>query len=520
MKVAGKNKKRDMLKLYESSIRSVSEGEIVSGKVIKITDKDVIVDVGLKSEGVVPLGEFKGSINVGDEIDVLVETVEDEDGLAVFSKEKADFTKAWNMVKKAYEDNEIIEGKVMKKVKGGMMVDLAGINAFLPGSQIDPVPIKDMDVFLGENIPVKVIKLNWNRKNVVVSRRAIIEATREERKKKAFDEVEVGQIREGIVKNITEFGAFVDIDGIDGLLHVTDMSWGRISHPSEVVTIGDTLTVKVLSVDKEAERLTLGLKQIQPYPWDNVEEKYPVGSKTRGKVVSLTDYGAFIEIEKGVEGLAHISEMSWTQHIKHPSQILAIGDVVDVVVLNIDKGNEKLSLGLKQAGPDPWLNLEERFPVRSVCSGKVKSLANYGAFIELEPGIYGLCHISELSLKRNISHPSQLLKKGQNVEVRILDIDKKNRRISLSLQQSYDPWKDMKNKFDEGKFVRAVVKKLKDRGIEVELKDGIDAFVPLSRLKVSSAEQLRDRYRVGDKVKMKVIEVIPENRRIILSEKI
>ncbi len=513
-------KREELLKLYESSIKILTEGEITKGKVVKITPNDVIVDVGLKSEGIVPRSEFKGPIREGDEIEVLIEDIENDDGVAVLSKEKADFAKAWKKVKQAHESNEIVEGKLIKKVKGGAIVDLFGVNAFLPTSQIDLYLVKDPDKILRDSIPLRIISLSERNKNIIVSRRAVIEEERQRKREKVLQELEPGQIKEGVVKNITDFGAFIEINGVDGLLHITDMSWGRVSHPSQILSIGDTVKVIILDVDRENERLRLGLKQMKPNPWENIEERYPIGSKAKGKVVNIMDYGAFIEIEEGVDGLVHISEMSWTQRIKHPSQIMSIGDEVEAVVLSIDKENERLSLGLKQAEVDPWINLEERFPVGSVHTGRVRSLVSYGAFVELDKGITGLVHISDMLWIKRITHPSQLLKKGAKVDVVILNIDKKNRRISLGLKQSLeDPWRSVKDRYKEGKIVRTKVSRILDRGIEVVVEDGIEAFIPLSRLKVKTSEELSKRYRVGDELKLRVVDVIKEHRRLILTEK-
>lgn len=521
-KESAKTKKREkLLKLYESSIKMLSEGEITKGTIVKITPSDVIVDVGLKSEGIVSRSEFKSPVREGDEIEVLVEDIENDEGVAVLSKEKADFVKAWERVKQAYENNEIVEGKLVKKVKGGAIVDLFGVNAFLPTSQIDLYLVKDPDEVLKDSIRLRVISVSERNKNIIVSRRAVIEEERQRKREKVLQELELKQIKEGVVKNITDFGAFIEIDGVDGLLHITDMSWGRVSHPSQILSVGDTVKVVILDVDRENERLSLGLKQMTPNPWENIENKYPIGTKIKGKVVNIMDYGAFIEIQKGVDGLVHISEMSWTQRIKHPSQIMSIGDEVEAVVLSIDKQNERLSLGLKQAEVDPWINLGEKFPIGSIHTGGVKSIVSYGVFVELDKGITGLVHISDMLWVKRITHPSQLLKKGEKVDVVILNIDKKNRRISLGLKQSLeDPWRSVKSKYKEGKIVRTKISRILDRGIEVIVEDGIEAFIPLSRLKTKTSEDLPKKYKVGEELKLKVIDVIKENRRLILTEKL
>lgn len=513
-------KREELLRLYESSLKILSEGEITKGKVIKITPSDVIVDVGLKAEGIVSRSEFREQIREGDEIEVLIEDIENDEGVAVLSKEKADFVKAWERVKQAYESNEVVEGRLVRKVKGGAIVDLFGVNAFLPTSQIDLYLVKDPDKVLKDSIRLRVISLSERNKNIIVSRRAVIEEERQKKREKVLQQLERGQAKEGIVKNITDFGAFIEIDGVDGLLHITDMSWGRVSHPSQILSVGETLNVMILDVDRKNERLSLGLKQMTANPWNNIEERYPIGTKTKGKVVNIMDYGAFIEIEKGVDGLVHISEMSWTERIKHPSQIMSISDEIEAVVLSIDKENERLSLGLKQAEVDPWINLEERFAVGSIHAGRVRSLVSYGAFVELDRGITGLVHISDMLWMKRITHPSQLLKKGEKVDVVILNIDKKNRRISLGLKQSLeDPWKSVKDKYKEGKVVRTKVSRILDRGIEVIVEDGIEAFIPLSRLKIKTSAELTKRYRVGEDLRLKVVDVIRENRRLILTEK-
>ncbi len=518
---AKEKKREELLKLYESSIKLVAEGEVTTGTVVKVTPTDVIVDVGLKSEGIVSRSEFKEEVSEGDEIEVLIEDIENDDGVAVLSKEKADFVKAWKRVKEAHESGEIVEGKLVRKVKGGAIVNLFGVNAFLPTSQIDLYLVKDPEKVLTDPIRLRIISLSERNKNIIVSRRAVIEEERRKKREKVLKELEPGEAKEGIVKNITDFGVFIEIDGIDGLLHITDMSWGRVSHPSQMVSVGDALKVMILDVDKEHERLSLGMKQMTPNPWIDIEERYPVGTKAKGKVVNIMDYGAFVELEEGVDGLVHISEMSWTQRIKHPSQIISLGDEVEAVVLSIDKDNERLSLGLKQAEVDPWINLEERFPVGSVHTGKIRSLVSYGAFVELDRGITGLIHISDMLWVKRITHPSQLLKKGEQVEIVILNVDKKNRRISLGLKQSLeDPWRSVKDNYQEGRVVQTKISRIQDRGIEVIVEDGIEAFIPLSRLNVESSDELASKYEVGEELQLKVVEVIQENRRLILTEKL
>ncbi len=432
-----------LLNIYESTIKDIKEGEIVSGKVLGVTKDDVIVDVGFKSEGIIPMHEFTEPVNisVGDEIEVYLEQIEDQNGQLVLSKSKADFMKVWDGIHEKHDSGELVKGKLVRRIKGGVVVDIMAVDAFLPGSQISLRQVPDFDALIGTEMDFKIIKLNKNRRNIVVSRRVVLEEDREKKRAKLLKEIEVGQTREGVVKNITDFGVFIDLNGVDGLLHITDMSWGRIKHPSEMVNLGETISVKILDFDEKTSRISLGLKQLTPYPWENIEEKYPIGKKVTGRVVSITDYGAFVELEKGVEGLIHISEMSWTQHIKHPSKIMNVGDKIDAVVLSVDRENEKISLGIKQMEPDPWETIEQKYPVGKVVSGKVRNLTAFGSFIELEEGIDGLIHISDMSWTKRIQHPSELMKKGDKIDVKILKIDHENRRISLGLKQLQDdPW--------------------------------------------------------------------------------
>jgi len=512
----------EMLAAYDETLQDIREGEIVSGKVIQVSESDVMIDVGFKSEGVIPIVEFGEPLNVkvGDEIDVFLESMENQEGQLVLSKQKADFMKVWDTIKESYENGSLVEGRIQRRIKGGMVVDLFGVDAFLPGSQVALRPVPDLDKLIGEVFSFKIIKLNKMRRNIVISRRVVLEEKRAKAKAEIIKELEVGQVREGTVKNITDFGAFIDLGGIDGLLHITDMSWGRVSHPSELVAIGDVLKVKVLNFDRERERISLGLKQLTPYPWENVEEKYPVESKVRGKVVSITDYGAFVELEKGIEGLIHISEMSWTQHIRHPSKVVAIGDVVEVMVLKVDKEGEKISLGLKQIQPDPWLTLEERHPVGSRVVGKVRNLTNFGAFVEIEEGIDGLVHISDLSWTRRIHHPSEVLKKSDKVEVVILNVDKQNRRVSLGYKQLIeDPWEHLATLYPVTTTVEGKILRLLERGVIVELPEDVEGFVPLTQLGRTDIHKPAEAFSVGETIPLKVIEFDLDNRKIILSAK-
>jgi len=512
----------EMFGQYEESLRSIGEGEIVRGTVLSIDEKDVLVDVGFKSEGIISLAEFPdpGSIKVGDIIEVFLEKMENQDGLVVLSKQRADFVRVWDRVKEAHDREQVVDGKLVRKIKGGVVVDLYGVEAFLPGSQIALRQVQNVDAMLGQTVQVKIIKLNKRRRNIVVSRRAVLEAERDRMKATILKDLAKDQIREGVVKNITDFGAFVDLGGIDGLLHITDMSWGRVAHPSELVKIGDKVRVKVLNFDPEKERISLGLKQLEAYPWEGVDTKYKVGDRIKGRVVSITDYGAFVELEKGVEGLIHVSEMSWTRHVRHPSKVVNIGDVIEAVVLKVDKANEKISLGLKQVEPDPWLTLDQKYPPGMRVKGKVRNLTNFGAFVELEEGIDGLVHVSDMSWTKRVAHPSEVLKKGDLIEVVILSIDKEHRRISLGLKQgSEDPWPQLAEKFPSGLQVTGTINRLFDRGAIVDLGDGIEGFVPLSQLGLDDLKRPNDAFEVGETLTMKVTRVDVPNHRLILSVK-
>jgi len=512
----------EMFSHYEESLRSIGEGEIVRGVVLRLDEKEVLVDVGFKSEGVIALSEFPdpSSIKVGDTIEVFLEKMENQDGLVVLSKQRADFVRVWDRVKEAYDEGKVVEGKLVRKIKGGVVVDLYGVEAFLPGSQIALRQVQNVDALLGQPVSVKIIKLNKRRRNIVVSRRAVLEEERDRMKATILKDLAKDQIREGQVKNITDFGAFVDLGGIDGLLHITDMSWGRVSHPSELVKIGDRVRVKVLNFDPEKERISLGLKQLEAYPWEGVEDKYKVGDRVKGKVVSITDYGAFVELEKGVEGLIHVSEMSWTRHVRHPSKVVNIGDIIEAVVLKVDKANEKISLGLKQVEPDPWLTLDQKYPPGMRVKGKVRNLTNFGAFVELEEGIDGLVHVSDMSWTKRVAHPSEVLKKGEAVEVVVLSIDKEHRRISLGLKQvSDDPWPLLADRFPSGMELNGTINRLFDRGAIVDVGDGIEGFVPLSQLGIDDLKRPNDAFETGETMTMKVTRVDVPNHRLILSVK-
>ena len=510
----------DILKDYDKSLDGIEEGHVVKGRILRITDKEVIIDVNFKSEGIIPISEFKNvqDFKPGDEIDVFLEQVEDSEGQIILSKSRADFLKVWDKIYDVFERQDTVEGRLVRRIKGGVVVDLFGVDAFLPGSQIDLRQIPDMDAIIGESFNFRVIKVNKTRRNIVVSRRVILEEDRSAQREKILSELDKGQVREGTVKNITDFGAFIDLGGVDGLLHITDMSWGRVNHPSEIVALGDKLQIKVLDFNEDKERISLGLKQLTEHPWKGIEDKFPEGSKVRGKIVSITDYGAFMELEKGIEGLIHISEMSWTHHIKHPSKIVGIGDIVEAVVLKIDKESQKISLGFKQLEPDPWENVPSEFPVGATLTGKVRNIAAFGAFVELKEGVDGLIHVSDMSWTKKINHPGEILKKGDAVEVKVLDIDQEKRRISLGIKQlTEDPWGDLAKEYTVGtEFADCEVVRILDRGIVVNLKDEVEGLIPLNQL-VEEVNHPSRLYKVGDKVPATVIEFDMEGRKIVLS---
>ena len=511
----------EMMALYEDTLSEIAEGEIVKATVLRKTESAVILDVGFKSEGLIPLEEFRDpeAIQPGDEVEVFLESLEDQEGVVVLSKKKADFLRVWEKIKEAYDDDRTVLGVLKRKIKGGVTVDLMGVDAFLPGSQIALRRVPNVDELIGQEYDFKILKLNKRRRNIVVSRRVILEEVRATKREALKTELEVGQVRKGVVKNITDFGAFIDLGGMDGLLHITDMSWGRIGHPSELCQIGDELEVKILDIDWDRERISLGLKQLQAYPWEDVAAKYPVGSRVRGRVVSITNYGAFIELEKGVEGLVHISEMSWTRNVRHPSQLASINDEIECVVLRVDEEEKKISLGMKQTEEDPWLALPAKYPTGTKISGVVRNLTSFGAFVEVEPGIDGLVHISDMSWTRRVQHPSEVVRKGEDVEVVILSIDPDQKRISLGLKQvDDDPWYELAQRFEPGTETDGHVVRLLDKGLVVDLGDDVEGFVPISQL--GTEEELGDpaeKFVEGDRLELKVLESDPINRRIVLS---
>src|SRR6476659_8425607 len=510
-----------MMELYNGTLASIDEGEIVKSRVLDIRDNMVVLDIGFKSEGTVPLEEFKDhpDLKVGDEVEVLLEHLEDQEGAVVLSKKKADFMRVWEKIRLAYENDQPVEGTLVKKIKGGVVVDLMGVDAFLPGSQIALRRVPNIDELLGQKFEFKIIKLNKRRRNIVVSRRVILENERAGKREKLMKELEKDQVRKGVVKNITDFGAFIDLGGVDGLLHITDMSWGRISHPSEMVAIGQELEVKVLDIDWQRERISLGLKQLQSYPWKDVAEKYPVGTRVQGKVVSITNYGAFIELEPGIEGLVHISEMSWTRNVRHPSKLVSIGETIEAVVLKVDPNEEKISLGMKQTEQDPWVVLPLKYPVGTRINGKVRNLTRFGAFVEIEPGIDGLIHISDMSWTKRVQHPSEVVKKGDAVDVVILNIDADNKRISLGLKQAQDdPWLKIGETYPVGTELDGSVVRLMDKGVVVDIGNDIEGFVPVSQLNFGNpVESPADISWEGQKVGVRVLEVDPIQRRIVLA---
>jgi small subunit ribosomal protein S1 len=516
----GDEEYQQLMDMYDGTIQDIKEGEIVKGRVIGITREDIIVDVGFKSEGIIPIAEFTGEVNikVGDEIDVYLEAVEDQNGQLVLSKQKADFMMVWDRIRNAHDAGELVPGRVKRRIKGGVVVDVMGVDAFLPGSQIALRQVPDFDALINEMMDVKIIKLNKSRRNIVVSRRVVLEDQRDRLRDELLDEIEVGQVREGIVKNITDFGVFIDLGGVDGLLHITDMSWGRMKHPSEMVQLGDKLDVKILDFDNKTSRISLGLKQLTAYPWEDIEEKYPINKRVKGKVVSITDYGAFVELEKGIEGLIHISEMSWTQHIKHPSKIMSLGDEVEAVVLSVDKENEKISLGIKQMEPDPWTMVHEKYPIDTTVQGKVRNLTAFGAFIEIEEGIDGLVHISDMSWTKRIQHPSEIMKKSEMIDVKVLRIDSENRRVSLGIKQlTDDPWPEYAKKYKPGNEVLGVITRVMDRGLVVELDGEVEGFVPTNQLGKEGMDKPTEKFNEGEQIPLKVIEFDKPGRKIVLS---
>ncbi len=476
----------ELMGMYENTLNEIEEKEIVTGRVVSIDEKYVVIDIGFKSEGIIAVNEFSSSVlenmGPGDEVDVFLDRVEDKEGQLILSRRKADILQAWEKIESAHETQEVVEGLIKRRIKGGMVVDLFGIDAFLPGSQIDVRPVRDFDAYVNKTMEFAVVKLNMAAENVVVSHRALIESDLEEQREQILDTIEAGQVLEGAVKNITDFGVFIDLGGVDGLLHITDLSWGRVDNPNEIVQLDQRLNVAVIDFDERSKRVSLGLKQLQPHPWESIQEKYPESMKVQGRVVSIADYGAFIELEKGVEGLIHISEMSWTQHIKHPSQLVEKDDVVECIVLNINEDEKKISLGVKQLTKDPWADILERFPIGSKHKGIVRNLTNFGVFVELEPGIDGLIHVSDLSWEDKVEHPNEVVSKDQEIDVVILGVDFDNRRITLGHKQVLEnPWEQYAREYAPGTEVKGEVVKVTDRGAFVKLPLGVEAFLNLTK---------------------------------------
>ena len=504
---------------YLSTFSDISEREIISGRVIGINEKEVLIDIGFKSEGIITRDEFsmEDLPEVGGKIDVYLERMEDESGKTVLSKEKADFLRRWIELRDIHDTGEIIKGTIVKRIKGGMVVDLKGVQAFLPGSQIDVRPVKDFDKYLNVEMDLKVVKFNEMRKNVVVSHKAILEESLAEKRDEIFSKLEIGAIMEGRVKNITDFGVFIDLGGIDGLLHITDLSWGRINHPSEIISMEDSLTVKVIDFDNEKKRVSLGLKQLTPHPWETVESDFPQGEKVKGKVVSMTNYGAFIEIKSGIEGLIHVSEMSWIRHVKNPSELYSLGDEVEAIVLSIDSDERKISLGAKQLTEDPWDKIEEKYSIGSVVNGKVINLTQFGAFVELEEGIDGLIHVSDFSWTKVIKHPKEMIDKDQKIEVRILEVSRESRRISLGIKQLIDdPWPELVKNYESGSVHEGEIVKVLDKGIILMLQDEIEGIIPFGAQSKKQRKEISQKYVVGNKISGSVMEVKPENKKVIL----
>jgi small subunit ribosomal protein S1 len=518
------NQYEKLLQEYESKYKNLKEGEIIKGRVLKITEGEVFVNVGHKSEGVVPIREVIGSdgkvtVKPGDEISVLLEQNEDVDGYLLLSREKAERIRVWDFVESAYRENRVITGRVVEKVKGGLSVDI-GVRSFLPGSQVDVKPIRNLDHFVNQQIRVRILKLDHKKGNIVLSRKAVVEEELETVRKDVHESLETHKPVKGTVKNITEYGAFVDLGGIDGLIHITDMSWGRINHPSEIFNVGDQVDVIVLNHDPENNKVSLGYKQLQPDPWLAVVEKYPVGTRVRGKVINLADYGAFVELEKGVEGLIHISEMSWNEKIKHPSRILSVGNWVEAVVLSIDTANKRISLGLKQTEQNPWEALKEKYPSGTVISGRVKNITDFGVFVEVEEGIHGLIHISDLSWSKRAKSPGEYVRKGDRVTVKVLEIDPVKQRLSLGLKQMQpDIWSEFFRKYRVGDNVEGRIVNLTTYGAFVELEDGIEGLIHVSEMGTERVENPQEHFQLGDVVKAKIIKMDQTEKKIGLSIK-
>jgi small subunit ribosomal protein S1 len=513
-----------VMNLYEESFKRFAEGEVVTGRIISIDKDHVLVDIGYKSEGQIRIHEFKNeegeiTAKVGDSVEVMVEWWDDEEERVVLSKEKAANIKIWDSIKKSYEEDGMVEGVISNRVKGGFSVDI-GVQAFLPGSQADLRPIRNLDELVGQTFQFKILKYNRKRSNIVLSRRAILEKERESKRAETLASIHEGQIVEGIVKNITDYGVFIDLGGVDGLLHITDISWGRVKHPSELFAVGDTISVKVLSFDLERERVSLGMKQLTVDPWSVASEKYPVGARVKGVVVSLTDYGAFIELEEGIEGLIHVSEMSWTRKVRHPSKVVSVAEEVEALVLDIKPESRRISLGMKQVVPNPWDVIAEKYPVGTTIEGKIKNITDFGLFIGIDEGIDGLVHISDISWIKRIKHPSELYKKGDVIQAIVLDIEKESERFSLGIKQLQDdPWKTVAERYEVGKEITGTITNLTDFGIFIELEEGIEGLVHVSEISKEKIKTPVGQYNIGEVITAKVMNINSDERRIGLSIK-
>ena len=520
----GEETMESLMDMYEESFKRFAEGEVVNGRIISIDRDSVQVDIGYKSEGQIPIQEFmdeEGNVraDVGDVVEVMVEWWDEEEEVVLLSKEKAEKVKVWDEIKRAHDNDGTVEGVIMNRVKGGFSVDI-GVQAFLPGSQADLRPIRNLDEMVGKTFTFRILKYNRKRSNIVLSRRVILEEEREAARTATLTTIAEGRVVDGIVKNITEYGVFVDLGGVDGLLHITDISWGRVKHPSELFSIGDKITVKILNLDLEKERVSLGMKQLTPDPWTSAAEKYPVGSRITGRVVSLTDYGAFVELEEGIEGLIHVSEMSWTRKIRHPSKVVSVGDEVNAMVLDIKPVNRRISLGMKQAAPNPWDVIAEKYPVGTTIEGKIKNITDFGLFIGIDEGIDGLVHISDISWTKRIKHPGELYKKGDVVRAVVLDIEKENERFSLGVKQlASDPWETVDERYEVGKEITGTVTNITDFGIFVELEEGIEGLVHVSEISKEKIKTPSEKYNVGDVITAKVMNINSDERRIGLSIK-
>ena len=507
---------------YENSLAEISENQVIKGRVIGMNDHVILIDIGFKSEGMIDRAEFidESLPKIGDQIDIYLERLEDRRGNMVLSKEKADFMRRWQDLREIFENQTTFSCKIIRRIKGGMVVDLEGIQGFLPGSQIDVRPIKDFDTLLDTEIEVRIVKLNEARKNIVVSHKVILEESLKEQRDALLSEMEIGTVLEGRVKNITDFGVFIDLGGVDALLHITDLSWGRVNHPSEVIGVDDALTVKIIDFDHEKQRVSLGLKQLTPHPWEDVEINYPVHSTVKGKIVSMTNYGSFVELEPGVEGLIHVSEMSWTRHIRNPNELYKLGDTVDTMVLSIDSDDRKISLGVKQLQPDPWDEIEEKYVIGSTQKGVINNLTQFGAFVELESGIDGLIHVSDISWTNVIRHPKEILEKGQEVEIKILEISRDNRRISLGLKQMIDdPWPSIVKFYETGKEVSGDIIRILDKGIILKLDMDVEGIIPFGKKPKKQHKEVTSKLNPGDTVSGNVLEVKPDDKKIILFSK-